>query len=191
MTDILNQQNSTHVTVTHATISEHEDPSATLSAPTTLVALSSILLLVAPTLTVDQPAEGTSFANGAIPVAELTATTEQCLGSECPSYGDCYVTKMRQRAAESDVVIVNHHLLCADASLRHHAFGEVIPAHPHKLAGLTPVDSPVHDQQAEIAGRLSAFVPDDSGEEEIDETAELYDPEAETAEPVGRPRRPS
>lgn len=65
----------------------------------------------------------------------------------------------------------------------HDGFGEVIPAHPHKLAGLTPVDSPVHDQQAEIAGRLSAYVPDDSAEEEIDETAELYEPEAE-AEPV-------
>ena len=64
----------------------------------------------------------------------------------------------------------------------HDAFGEVIPAHPHNLAGLTPVDSPVHNQQAEIAGRLSAFDPEDSGEDEIDETAELYDPEAEEAE---------
>jgi ATP-dependent DNA helicase DinG len=35
---------------------------------------------------------------------------------------------MRQRAAESDVVIVNHHLLCADASVRHGSFGEVIPS---------------------------------------------------------------
>ena len=61
----------------------------------------------------------------------------------------------------------------------HDAFGEVIPAHPHNLAGLTPVQSPVHDQQAEIAGRLSAYSPDDSGEEEVDETAELYDLEAE------------
>ena len=65
----------------------------------------------------------------------------------------------------------------------HDAFGEVIPAHPHNLAGLTPVDSPVHDQQAEIAGRLSAYTPDDAGEEEeIDETAELYDSEADDAE---------
>ena len=62
----------------------------------------------------------------------------------------------------------------------HDAFGEVIPAHPHNLAGLTPVDSPVHDQQAEIAGRLSAYSPEDVDEdEEIDDTAELYDPEAE------------
>ena len=60
----------------------------------------------------------------------------------------------------------------------HDAFGEVVPAHPHNLAGLTPVDSPVHGQQAEIAGRLSAYTPDDAGEE-IDETAELYDPDAD------------
>lgn len=53
VTDILNQQNSTHLTVTHATISEHDDSTATLSAPTTLVALASILLLVAPALTGD------------------------------------------------------------------------------------------------------------------------------------------
>jgi ATP-dependent DNA helicase DinG len=37
---------------------------------------------------------------------------------------------MRQRAAESDVVIVNHHLLCADASVRKSAYGEVIPSCP-------------------------------------------------------------
>ena len=58
---------------------------------------------------------------------ELSATAETCLGSECPRYGDCFVTLMRQRAAESDVVIVNHHLLCADAAVRHGDFGEVIP----------------------------------------------------------------
>ncbi|MGI8706286.1 MAG: hypothetical protein ACR2JJ_10940 [Sphingomicrobium sp.] len=64
----------------------------------------------------------------------------------------------------------------------HDAFGEVVPAHPHNLAGLTPVNSPVHDQQAEIAGRLSAYTPEDSGEEEVDETAELYDSEDDAAQ---------
>ena len=64
----------------------------------------------------------------------------------------------------------------------HDAFGEVVPAHPHKLAGLTPVESPVHEQQAEIAGRLSAYTPEDAGEDEADETAELYEPEAEIEE---------
>jgi ATP-dependent DNA helicase DinG len=59
---------------------------------------------------------------------ELTATSEQCLGRECPHFGDCFITRMRERAAEADIVIVNHHLLCADASVRQGAFGEVIPA---------------------------------------------------------------
>jgi ATP-dependent DNA helicase DinG len=59
---------------------------------------------------------------------EVSATADTCLGTECPRYDDCFVTRMRQRAAASDVVIVNHHLLCADAAVRQNAFGEVIPA---------------------------------------------------------------
>jgi ATP-dependent DNA helicase DinG len=59
---------------------------------------------------------------------DVSATADTCLGTECPRYDDCFVTRMRQRAAESDVVIVNHHLLCADAAVRQNAFGEVIPA---------------------------------------------------------------
>ncbi|MFP5330148.1 MAG: hypothetical protein ACLGHC_08450 [Alphaproteobacteria bacterium] len=82
----------------------------------------------------------------------------------------------------------------ADSGARdseHDAFGEVIPAHPHNLAGLTPVASPARSQQAEIAGRLSAYTPDDSGEEEeLDETAELYDPDAEAVDEVQEPAKP-
>ena len=59
---------------------------------------------------------------------DVSATADTCLGSECPRYDDCFVTRMRQRAAESDLVIVNHHLLCADAAVRQSEFGEVIPA---------------------------------------------------------------
>lgn len=56
----------------------------------------------------------------------------------------------------------------------HDAFGDEIPEQPlrNSVAGLTPVESPVHGQQAEIAGRLSACTPDDDGE---DETAEVCD----------------
>ncbi len=61
---------------------------------------------------------------------ELAADAERCLGTECPRFADCFVTRMRQRAAEADVVIVNHHLLCADAALRHGEMGEVIPGAP-------------------------------------------------------------
>jgi len=58
----------------------------------------------------------------------------------------------------------------------HDAFGEEVVEHPRAHpTGLTPVHSPVHEQQAEIVERLNGA--DDLGEE-FDETAELYDPEA-------------
>ena len=58
---------------------------------------------------------------------EIAATSENCIGTECPHYTDCFVTRMRSRAAESNLVVVNHHLLCADAAVRQSAYGEVIP----------------------------------------------------------------
>ncbi len=58
---------------------------------------------------------------------DISASAENCLGTECPQYRDCFVTRMRERAAESDLVIVNHHLLFADAAVRQSAYGEVIP----------------------------------------------------------------
>jgi hypothetical protein len=67
----------------------------------------------------------------------------------------------------------------------HDAFGEELEEQPlrNPVAALTPVQSPVHSQQAELADRLD--VPEEFTEEgeEVDETAELYEPEAETPEP--------
>jgi hypothetical protein len=67
----------------------------------------------------------------------------------------------------------------------HDAFGEELEEQPlrNPVAALTPVQSPVHSQQAEIADRLD--VPEEFTEEgeEVDETAELYEPEAATPEP--------
>ena len=59
---------------------------------------------------------------------EISAASENCIGQECPRYDDCFVTRMRRQALESDLVIVNHHLLCADAAVRQSAYGEVIPS---------------------------------------------------------------
>lgn len=73
----------------------------------------------------------------------------------------------------------------------HDAFGEELPEQPlrNPISALTPIASPVHDQQAEIASRFASH--DEEGEDEdgeyIDETAELYDPEAEDAEPLSEP----
>jgi ATP-dependent DNA helicase DinG len=48
----------------------------------------------------------------------LDARRERCLGSKCVDYDRCYLTLMRQKAMEADIVIVNHHLFFADLSIR-------------------------------------------------------------------------
>jgi hypothetical protein len=64
----------------------------------------------------------------------------------------------------------------------HDAFGEDIVDHPRAAhpTGLTPVQSPVHSQQAEIVHRFNG----DDAEEEIDDTAELYEQDDHAVEPA-------
>lgn len=57
----------------------------------------------------------------------VTSTAENCLGSECPVYADCFVVQARQRAQAADLVVVNHHLLLADLALKQEGFGEILP----------------------------------------------------------------
>lgn len=58
----------------------------------------------------------------------VTSTIDNCLGRECPQYEDCYLVKARKEALEADIVVVNHHLFCADLVLKDTGFGELIPA---------------------------------------------------------------
>lgn len=58
---------------------------------------------------------------------EVSAASENCIGSSCSLFDACFVTRMRQRALEADVVVVNHHLLCADLAVKDGNFGSVIP----------------------------------------------------------------
>ncbi|HWC77023.1 MAG TPA: DEAD/DEAH box helicase, partial [Blastocatellia bacterium] len=58
---------------------------------------------------------------------EIDARAESCIGQKCPEFDACFVTRMRQRALESEVVIVNHHLFCADLALRGGDYGSVLP----------------------------------------------------------------
>ncbi|MCB1578556.1 MAG: ATP-dependent DNA helicase, partial [Xanthomonadales bacterium] len=57
----------------------------------------------------------------------VTSTTENCLGSECPMFADCFVVKARRAAQEADLVVVNHHLLFADLAIKQEGFGEILP----------------------------------------------------------------
>ncbi len=58
---------------------------------------------------------------------KITSTAENCLGNQCPEYDDCFVARARSRAQEADLVVVNHHLLCADLALKEDGFGELLP----------------------------------------------------------------
>ena len=58
----------------------------------------------------------------------VTSTTDNCLGSDCPSFDDCHVMKARREAQNADVVVINHHLLMADMVLREDGFGELLPS---------------------------------------------------------------
>ena len=49
---------------------------------------------------------------------KLNASAEHCVGSKCSEFERCFVTEMRRKAAESDIIIVNHHLFFADLSVK-------------------------------------------------------------------------
>ncbi|MCC3734421.1 ATP-dependent DNA helicase [Rouxiella badensis] len=57
----------------------------------------------------------------------VTSTNDNCLGSDCPMYKECFVVKARRKAMDADVVVVNHHLFMADMVVKESGFGELIP----------------------------------------------------------------
>ncbi len=57
----------------------------------------------------------------------VTSTTDNCLGQECAAWSKCHLVEARRRAQEADVVVVNHHLLCADFAIKDDGFGELLP----------------------------------------------------------------
>ena len=57
----------------------------------------------------------------------VTSTNDNCLGTDCPLYKDCFVVKARKKAMEADVVVVNHHLFLADMVVKESGFAELLP----------------------------------------------------------------
>ncbi len=57
----------------------------------------------------------------------IDARRETCTGQKCQQFDRCFITWMHQRAAESDVIIVNHHLFFADLALRQMEFSSLLP----------------------------------------------------------------
>jgi ATP-dependent DNA helicase DinG len=75
-------------------------------------------------------AEIKTLPEGSTAWAKIDARTDMCTGQKCPNFERCFITLMHQRAAESDIIIVNHHLFFADLSLRDQNYeGGILPGY--------------------------------------------------------------
>jgi ATP-dependent DNA helicase DinG len=59
--------------------------------------------------------------------ARVVSGSDTRIGARCDHYDDCFVTKVRRRAEEAQLVVVNHHLFFADLALRDTGFASVLP----------------------------------------------------------------
>ena len=57
----------------------------------------------------------------------VTSTTDNCLGQDCAAWSKCHLVEARRQAQEADIVVINHHLLCADFAIKDTGFGELLP----------------------------------------------------------------
>ncbi len=73
-------------------------------------------------------AEAAGIPEDAPAWARAVSTRDNCLGQECPRFDDCFLMRARRRAMQADVVVVNHHLFCADLALRDEGISELLPA---------------------------------------------------------------
>jgi ATP-dependent DNA helicase DinG len=83
--------------------------------------------------------------------AKLDARSDACLGQSCADYQRCFITEMRRKAAESDIVIVNHHLFFADLAIKQQASGA-------PDAGVLPeADIVIFDEAHELEDTASSY----------------------------------
>ncbi len=90
-----------------------------------------------------------------------TSTVDNCLGQECPDFSDCFLLKARKKAQDADLVVVNHHLLCADWSIRETGFGELLPS----------VEVIVLDEAHQLAETASGFLGINLGAKQLNDLA--------------------
>ncbi len=82
---------------------------------------------------------------------KLDARTEACLGQSCPDFENCFITTMRRKALESDIIIVNHHLFFADLGIKQQA-PEAVDAGILPAAGVV-----IFDEAHELEEVASAY----------------------------------
>jgi ATP-dependent DNA helicase DinG len=97
-----------------------------LFAPRELRTFQSILDWAQETETGDR-AELGSIGDESELWSRMDARRDRCLGSKCKDYERCFLTLVRQKAMEADIVIVNHHLFFADLAIRKSDVAAILP----------------------------------------------------------------
>ena len=92
--------------------------------------------------------EMTGIAEDSPVRAMVTSTTENCIGVKCARYEECYVNQARRSALAADILIINHHLFCADLVLREDGFGQLLPG----------ADAVIFDEAHQLAEVASNFL---------------------------------
>jgi len=97
-----------------------------LFTPRELPAFQSILDWAQETETGDRAELGTIGDDSEL-WSRLDARRDRCLGTKCKDYDRCFLTLVRQKAMEADIVVVNHHLFFADLAIRKTDVGGILP----------------------------------------------------------------
>lgn len=92
---------------------------------------------------------------------QATSSAENCLGQDCPDYAECFLVKARKKAQEAEILVVNHHLLCADWSIRDSGFGELLP----------DADVVIIDEAHQLADTASNFLGINIGGRQLNDLA--------------------
>jgi ATP-dependent DNA helicase DinG len=108
--------------------------------------------------------------------AQVTSTVDNCLGRECELIDRCFVVEARRRAQAAEVVIVNHHLLLADLSLKDSGFGELLPG----------TDAVIVDEAHQLPDVAQQFFGWSVGTRELESLARDLFAEARTAGVLAR-----
>ena len=96
----------------------------------------------------------------------ITSTRDSCTGTRCAEHGRCHVFAARRRAAESEIVVVNHHLLLADLALKEEGWGDILPS----------ADAVILDEAHQLPELVAQFFGQQFGSRGVDQLLEDLPP---------------
>ncbi len=81
--------------------------------------------------------------------AAVQSSTDTRIGAECTYFDECFVTRMKRDAEDADLVVVNHHLFCADLVLRR--------AQRERASAIPAYDAVIFDEAHQLEDVATTF----------------------------------